>query len=266
MARLRLDRDGAVAILRFDNPPKGYMDSATVEELDRATAELAADDAVRALVFTGAQPGVFIRHYDVAELAALSKRLRAQGRTFDPARPVPERLLDRVFDRLAAMPKPAIAAINGHAMGGGFEFAMACDLRYAERGAFSLGQPEINIGILAGAGGTQRLARLVGLPRAMELNLTGRTVSPDEAAAIGMVNAAVDAPVLAQALAVARRIASRPPQAVAHIKRLVRAAGATALADGLALERTLFLDLAVREDASALMDAMVAGDRDIRDM
>jgi enoyl-CoA hydratase len=158
-----------------------------------------------------------------------------------------------------------IAAINGTAMGGGFEFSMACDIRLAERGPYWLGQPEINIGILAGAGGTQRLVRLVGEARALELSLTGRTMSPDEAASLGMVHAAVDGPVLDHALALAGRLAAQPPRAVAHIKRLVRSATETPLSQGLASERTLFMDLAVSDDGHRLMGEFVAGKRTIRD-
>ena len=131
MQRLSVARENAVAIVRFDNPPKGYMDAPMVDALDATTAELVADDAVRVLVFTGALPGVFIQHYDVGELNGLAKGLRKRGLTFSEKRPAPVRTLDHVFDRLAGSPKPTIAAINGNAMGGGFEFCLACDLRVA---------------------------------------------------------------------------------------------------------------------------------------
>jgi enoyl-CoA hydratase len=265
MPRIDIERRDAAAIIRFNNPPKGYMDAAVVGELDRAVDLLLADDAVRVLVFTGALDGVFIEHYDVAELVALSERLRARGTTFSLDRLAPEGAYHRILARLEAAPKPVIAAINGTAMGGGFEFCMACDIRLAERGPYHLGQPEINIGILAGAGGTQRLVRLVGEARALELSLMGRTVSPDEAAAIGMVHAAVDRPVLDHAMTMARRLAAQPAKAVAHIKRLVRGAAETPLAEGLAQERTLFLDLAVSDDGHRLMSEFAAGKRTIRD-
>lgn len=265
MARIDIERRESVAILRFDNPPKGYMNGEMVGQLEAAVDALLADAAVRVLVFTGALEGVFIEHYDVSELLALSNRMRAKGATFSADRPVPESPFHRTLAKLEAAPKPTIAAINGTAMGGGFEFCMACDLRLAQRGPFHLGQPEINIGILAGAGGTQRLARLVGPARALELSLMGRTVSPDEAAALGMVHAAVDAPVLDHAMAMAARLAQQPPRAVAYIKHLVRSALDTPLADGLARERTLFMDLAVSDDGHRLMGEFVAGTRTIRD-
>jgi enoyl-CoA hydratase len=166
---------------------------------------------------------------------------------------------------METMPKPVIAAINGLAMGGGFELTLACDLRIAEEGDYEVGLPEVKVGILPGAGGTQKLARLVGMPRALEMTLRGRTVSPAEALALGIVHEVVPAGTsVARAQEVAAEIATRSPKAVAHIKRLVRMTPETPLADGLALERTLFLDLLVSDDALDLMSRMNAGDLDIR--
>ena len=264
MQRLSVTRDGKVAVVRFDNPPHGYMDAPMVDTLEGVSAELVADEGVRAIVFTGALPGVFIQHYDVGELNGLSKGLRKRGLSFSEKRPAPERTLDRIFDRLGACAKPTIAAINGNAMGGGFEFCLACDLRLAEKGPYSLGLPEINIGILPGAGGTQRLARLIGPSRALELVLRGRTVDPDEAARLGMVHEAVDSPVLDRALALAHELAGKSALAIAHVKRLIRNAGERPLAEDLRLERPLFLDLLVSDAAAELLQQFVDGRRDIR--
>ena len=165
MSLIEIERLDAVAIVRFNNPPNGYMNAAMVGDLDAAVDGLLADDTVRVLVFTGALKGVFIEHYDVSELLMLSAKLRAKGAAFSLDRPSPEGTYHKILSRLESAPKPVIAAINGTAMGGGFEFCMACDIRLAERGPYWLGQPEINIGILAGAGGTQRLVRLVGEAR-----------------------------------------------------------------------------------------------------
>jgi enoyl-CoA hydratase len=264
MARLQLERRDNIAIVRFDNPPHGYMDEPMVDELDTLTETLAADRDVRALLFTGALPGVFIQHYSVQELETIARSLRARRLTFHEDRPAPPRKLDRVFDRLGTMDKPTIAAINGNAMGGGFEFCLACDLRLAQRGPYSIGLPEINIGILPGGGGTQRLARLVGEARALELVLCGRTVDANEAARLGLVHEAVEGPVLDRALDLARELAGKSALAVRHIKRLIRGAQAAPLADNLALERTLFLDLLVSDAAQPLLQQFVAGTRDIR--
>jgi enoyl-CoA hydratase len=265
MAQLSVERDGAVAIITITNPPMGYMDSGTVPELDAATQELAADDGVRAVVLTGGLPGVFIRHYSVVELEGLSRSLRERGVTVDIEQRLPERDLDRVFKRIETMPKPVIAAINGLAMGGGFELTLACDIRIAEEGDYEVGLPEINIGILPGAGGTQKLARLTGMARALEMVLRGRTVSPQEALELGIVQELTPrGGALKRAREMAQEIASKPPLAAAHIKRLVRMTPETPLDEGLALERTLFLDLLVSDDALRLHHTMNSENLDIR--
>jgi enoyl-CoA hydratase len=265
MAQLSVQRNGAVATVTITNPPMGYMDSGTVPELDAVTKELEADDSVRAVVLTGGLPGVFIRHYSVVELEGLSRALRERGTKVDLEQRIPERDLDRVFRRIETMPKPVIAAINGVAMGGGFELTLACDLRVAEDGDYEMGLPEIKVGILPGAGGTQKLARLVGMARALEMTLRGRTVSPKEAHELGIVQELAPAGrALARAQEIAAEMAAMSPLAAGHIKRLVRGTPETPLDDGLALERTLFLDLLVSDAGLELMARMNAEGRDIR--
>jgi enoyl-CoA hydratase len=265
MAQLSVEREGAVAIVTITNPPMGYMDSGTVPELDAVTQELEADDSCRAVVLTGGLPGVFIRHYSVVELELLSRRLREQGVTVDIESRLPERDLDRVFRRIETMPKPVIAAINGLAMGGGFELTLACDIRVAEEGDYEVGLPEIKVGILPGAGGTQKLARLVGMARALEMAMRGRTVSPKEAFDLGIVQELTPpGAALTRAKAMADEMSRLPARAAGHIKRLVRGTPETPLADGLALERTLFLDLLVSDEGLELMSKMNAGNLDIR--
>ncbi len=265
MGQITVARDGAVAIVTITNPPMGYMDSATVPELDAVTAELEADESVRAVILTGGLPGVFIRHYSVVELEGLSRGLRGQGVKVDIDSRVPERDLDRIFRRIETMPKPVIAAINGMAMGGGFELTLACDIRVAEEGDYEVGLPEIKVGILPGAGGTQKLARLVGMPRALEMAMRGRTVGPREAFELGIIQELTPAGgALIRATAIAHEMARLPARAAGHIKRLVRGTPETPLADGLALERTLFLDLLVSDEGLALMSKMNAENLDIR--
>jgi enoyl-CoA hydratase len=265
MSQLDVERRGRVALVTISNPPRGYMDRDTIPDLETALANLESDDSVGAIVLTGGVPGVFVRHYSVHELEALSEQLRASGLQVDTSNTIPERNIDQTFRRIENMPKPVIAALNGTAMGGGFELSLACDIRIAEDGDFWFGLPEINVGILPGAGGTQKLARLVGTARALEMTLRGRTVRPAEALELGII-AELTSPGGAgeRALAIAGEIASKPPLAVAHIKRLVRSATATALPEGLALERTLFLDLLVSDDAHRLMHRMNEGSQDIR--
>lgn len=265
MAQVTVERDAAVAVVTLTNPPMGYMDSGTVPELQAAMERLAADGAIRAIVITGGLPGVFVRHYSVIELGALSRDLRARGVTVDIEQRIPERDIDRLFRLIETMPKPVIAAINGLAMGGGFELTLACDIRVAEEGAYQVGLPEITVGILPGAGGTQRLSRLVGLGRALEMTLRGRTVSPQEARDLGIVQILAPAgSALTQARALAHELAAKPPRAAGHIKRLVRLGAEAPLEEGLALERTLFLDLMVTDEACELMSRMNDGNLDIR--
>jgi enoyl-CoA hydratase len=266
MAQITIEQQGAMLVCRFVNPPEGYMDSQTTPELEAILDRVEADDSIRVLVFTGGLPGVFIRHYSVVELEGLSENLRERNFAVEEGRSAPESALHQVFRRVSELPKPVIAAINGTAMGGGFEFALCCDIRIAEDGPYSLGLPEINVGILPGAGGTQKLARLVGTARALELILRGRTVTPGEALELGMVHeVAPPGRVLDRAMEYATELAQKSPLAVRHIKELVRTAPDTPINDGLARERTLFLDLVVSDDALQLMSEMNQGVRDIRD-
>jgi enoyl-CoA hydratase/carnithine racemase len=149
-------------------------------------------------------------------------------------------------------------------MGGGYELALACDLRYAQAGAYRIGLPEVNLGLLPGAGGTQKLQRVMGPAPALEALLLGRTFAPEQAASHGLVNACID-DVLAHALAVANELAHKPQPALGHIKRLARRPGAADAAAGLAEERTLFCASMISDEALRRMAEMNAGQRDISD-
>jgi len=265
MPQITLDQRDTVLVATIANPPQGFMDDDTVSELAALLDRVEQDQAIRAVVFTGGLPGVFIRHYDVDVLEARGRAMQAKGLTFDPSRPVPESLYLTCLRRIETMPKAFIAAINGIAMGGGFELALACDLRLAAAGTYWLGLPEINIGLLPGAGGTQRLARLIGEGRALDLIMRGRTVQPAEAERLGIVAECVDGDLAAAAFSAAQEFGAKPPLALAHIKRLVRGTLSRPLDDGLADERTLFCDLMVSQESIDRMAAMNAGTRDIRD-
>ncbi|MDP6563221.1 MAG: enoyl-CoA hydratase/isomerase family protein [Alphaproteobacteria bacterium] len=266
MSELTVDRRGDIAVLTI-NLPDNYMTAATVAELNAATAELDADEGCRAMVFTGGREGVFIRHYSVKVLEEMADQLRAKEQSFSEAKPLlHDRDIDHLFRRLATTPKITIAAINGFAMGGGFEFCLSCDLRLAQDGDFALGLPEIKVGILPGAGGTQKLARVVGRARALEMVLRGRTVPPREALELGMVHEVTEGPVLPRALELAGEYAAMSPIAFGHIKRLMRQELEKPLEDGLVMERTLFLDCLVSDQAKELMQRMNQGDLDIREV
>jgi enoyl-CoA hydratase len=203
-----VDRDGAVATVTVDRPEAmNALDRPTLEELGDRLQELAGETESRVVVLTGAGERAFVAGADIKYMSGLGpEEARAWGG-----------LGHTCAKLLETMPKPTVAAINGFALGGGCELALACDLRYAASSA-RLGQPEINLGIIPGWGGTQRLARVCGLGFAKELILTGRLVDADEALRAGLVNGVHD-PVLEKVLEVAALLASKSPLALSAAKR-----------------------------------------------
>ena len=259
---IMMSDDGPVAIVTFENPPMGLMNMEMVKELDRIVAAYEADDNVRAIVFTGGLPNVFIRHYDVGEIVQAGEFVRQSGRSADDIAEAArvETDIARLFDRVDRMGKPTIAAINGMCMGGGFEFALACDIRVAQPGEYSIGLPETNVDIFPGGGGTQRLPRLVGTGRALEMILRGRVVGPNEARDLGLVQIlAEDA--RSEAIAVAKELTAKAPPALAAARRLVREAFGRPLTDGLKDERRTFGHL-LKDDApiAAMKDFLESGE------
>ena len=205
---LLLERDGPVAILTVNRPAVlNALNTPTTDELRRAVLELKRDAAVRVVILTGAGEKAFIAGADINELAALKP---TQGKEHAQRG-------QHVFDLVEHMGKPVIAAINGFCLGGGCELAMACTLRIAADTA-RIGQPEINLGIIPGYAGSQRLPRLVGKGVALDLLLTGRQVKADEALAIGLVNKVVPAAqLMAAAKELAAELATKAPIAVQYI-------------------------------------------------
>jgi enoyl-CoA hydratase len=243
---IRVDREDAVAVLTVDRQDAlNALDVETLTELRDALQEVAAVDDVRAVVLTGAGEKAFVAGADIKYMSGLDvEQAKAWGALGHEA----GRLLE-------TMPKPTIAAVNGFALGGGCELALACDLRYASSGA-KLGQPEVNLGIIPGWGGTQRLARVCGLGIAKELIFTGRTVDADEALRIGLVNGVHD-PVLDKALEVAVLLASKSPVALRLMKALAnRALGGDHEAN-LEAEAEMFGELFSSDDAKEGMTAFV---------
>jgi enoyl-CoA hydratase/carnithine racemase len=236
---LLLERDGAVALLTINRPEKrNALNAATVDELRRAVLELKHDASVRAVVLTGAGDKAFVAGADINELAVQTP---VGGREH-------ARIGQHVLDLVAHMGKPVIAAINGVALGGGCELAMACTLRIAADTA-RIGQPEINLGIIPGYGGTQRLARLVGRGRALELLLTGDAITAEEAWRIGLVNRVVPAAALAsEARQLAQTLAARAPIAVRYIIDAVNQGLDMPLAEAQVFEATLFGLVSTTED------------------
>jgi len=256
--RISVGIEGSVALIKLGVDGNIFLTAELCLELESALAVATADEAVRAVVITGATAGVFMRHYSIAEILALAEQLKEAGFKPGDALPYQKAPIDRCIDSIEEMAKPVIAAINGECMGGAMELALGCDLRIAQSGPFRLGQPETVLGILPGAGGTQRLARTVGYANAMRLALTGVPITPDEALRVGLVHE-IHADALQAARIAATHLAGLAPTALAHTKRLVRESARLPLDEGLRLERTLFMDLCLREDAQFLMRAYQAG-------
>jgi enoyl-CoA hydratase len=226
-----------VALVTIDRPEaRNALSFALLAELADALEALDTDGRTRVAVLTGAGERAFAAGADIVELADQTpERLRTE-RQFE------------AWDRLWSIGMPLIAAVRGYALGGGCELAMSCDLIVAGDDA-QFGQPEIRIGVMPGAGGTQRLTRAIGVARAMELILTGRTMAADEAHAAGLVTTVVPAAeTVAAALDLADRIAAMPPLAVRAAKRSVLAAADLPLSAGLRAEREAFFDLFATDD------------------
>ena len=222
------DRAGWITINRPDK--LNALNRRTVEEIVLAAERGLADPQVRALVLTGAGEKAFVAGADIGEMSSLSA---AQGQEYG-------RFLQTALDRLERSPKPVVAAINGFALGGGCELAMACHLRIAAAGA-RFGQPEVNLGLIPGAGGTQRLARLVGRGRALELILSGEMIPAEEAHRIGLVNRVVPADELTDAVgAFVGLLASKSPLAQARAIEATISGGESSLAEAQRLEAGLF--------------------------
>lgn len=245
--------DGGVGVITLGSAKRIFFDPEMADALFEALTAYAADDKVRAIVVTGGAPGYFVRHYSVAQLIALGERLK--GTEWPENAPYQAGSFDKAMTLIESMDKPVIAAISGSAMGGGFEFCLACDIRIAQEGDYQIGLPEINVGILPGGGGTQRLPRTIGTPNALMHILMGVTVNPVEAAAKGFVQECVKGKALDRAMEIAKRMATHTPESVRYIKRLVKGAVNTPLDQGLALERNLFMKLCIGEPAIERMKA-----------
>jgi len=242
-----------IALIKLGNARRIYFDEEMGDALTETLDEFAGDANVRVVVVTGGARGYFIRHFSVAALINVAESLRASGREWPENATYNGGFFDKAMALCESMSKPVIAAISGTCLAGGFEFALSCDLRIAEDGDYLIGLPEANLGLLPGAGGTQRLPRIIGMPAALMHILMGVPLTPRQAERKGLVNETVSGKALDRAMEIARHLSSHTPESLAYIKRLVRNATETPLEQGLALERNLFLKLCITEPALARM-------------
>ena len=228
---LLVEDRGAVRIVRVNRPEKlNALDSGTIDALHAAFREAAADETVRVVVLTGSGAKAFVAGADIAEMNALTP---VQGRDFSLRG-------TRMMRFVETMPKPVIAMVNGFALGGGLELAMCCHLRIAADSA-KVGQPEINLGLIPGFGGTQRLLRLAGRAATLELCLTGAPIDAARAQQLGIVNRVVPAAELeAETMKLAEQLAGAAPLALRGILDCVNTGGECAIEEGLGYESTQF--------------------------
>src|SRR3954453_871237 len=282
MPLLETERHGRVLLVQADNPPHNFMTAEMVRELERLVRSLHGDRSIGAVVITGKPDDLYITHYDVAEILASVKRagiaappwltsvvLRIAGvvRRIPVLRDLGERTplaavfeLYRIHDLFLEMnrsDKVFIAAINGPATGGGCELSLACDVRLMADTDIAIGLPEMTVDFNPGAGGTQRLPRLVGGGRGLQMMLEGRTLSPREALDHGLVGAVVPPDqVKDAAVHMGERLARRSPEAIRSLKRAVYDGASRPLAQGLGVERKWFMVSSATDSSQEKMAAM----------
>ncbi len=248
MENVRIEINDGVAIITVDRPKVlNALNAHTVQEINQAFEQARNDESVKAVILTGGGEKAFVAGADIAELAKMTpitgKATAEKGQA--------------VFASIEKFPKPVIAAINGFALGGGCELALACHIRIASEKA-QIGLPEVTLGIIPGYGGTQRMARLLGKGKALELILTGDRIPAAEAERIGLVNKVVAPEELMNvAMEMAKKIASRGPLAVRAAIEAVMSGSEMPLDEGFFLEATLFGLLASTEDMKEGMGAFL---------
>lgn len=248
MSLVKVEKRERIAIVTIDNPPMNALSAAVKEELRITFAELHANADVLAIILTGAGQKAFVAGADIKELP---KRIG------NPNLLPQFRENHNFFNSVDYSPKLTIAVLNGYTLGGGCELALTCDLRIAEQHAL-IGVPEVKLGLLPGAGGTQRLPRLIGEAKAKELLFTGEHISADEAMRIGLVNRVVaTGEGLSAGLTLARKICQNSPSALQHIKKAVDEGMELPFQQALELEAELFQGLFLKEDVKEGVQAFL---------
>ena len=248
MTNVLLEKKGHIAVATINRPKAlNALNSQVLEDIDQLVEQVKADDEIRALVITGSGEKAFVAGADIGEMSTLTK---AEGEAFGKKG-------NDVFRKLETLPIPTIAAVNGFALGGGCELALACDLRLASMAA-SFAVPEVTLGTICGAGGTQRLPRLIGETRAKEMIFTGREITAETAREWGLVNGVFTAgSLLEETLNLAEEIARNSPYAVTRAKRSVNGGREMLLEEVLEWERSLFGECGESRDRKEGMTAFL---------
>ncbi|QKE73418.1 enoyl-CoA hydratase [Arthrobacter citreus] len=248
MSLVTVERKGQVAVVTIDNPPMNTFSTAVKGELSKTFKELNSDDNVLAIILTGAGQRAFMAGADIRELPEKIGNSNLMSEFMDN---------HEFFNCIDFSPKPTIAVINGFALGGGCELALTCDLRIAEEHAF-IGVPEVKLGLLPGAGGTQRLPRLVGEAKAKELLFTGDHISAEEALRIGLVNKVVPSGEgIEAAMKLAAKICNNSPAALRNIKKAVDEGLELTIHLALGREAELFQELFLKDDVKEGVQAFL---------
>lgn len=240
---LRLEAIDGVAEVTIDRPPMNTLDYEMYEQLSLLAERLESDDGVRAVLFRSAHPTVFVSGADIAQMRHYDRRRGASARKVDT--------VHTTFLRIQRLAKPTVAVIAGHALGGGCELALCMDFRVMAQGPARIGLPEINLGLVPGGGGTQRLPRLIGRLAATEMLLLGSRLSAEEALRVGLISRSCpDAEsALAEGRAIAQRLAAQSPTATRLIKRALNDGLDGDLVRGLAVEREAVIEALASPDA-----------------
>lgn len=243
MEYFEIERSDGVAVATIDKPPANTLDLSLYDEISAVLDELGRDDAVRAVVFASAHPRVYISGADIKNMEHYDRTRDSMAERVDKAQ--------GTFLRLQRFGKPTVGAITGHALGGGCEFCLCLDFRVMMSGGPTIGLPEVNLGLVPGGGGTQRLAKMVGRGKALEMLMLGLRLDAEAAAAVGLVTSvgADAAETLEKAVSLARRLADQAPVAIRLIKRAVNEGVDGDLVNGLSVEREAAIEALQSQDS-----------------
>ena len=265
---LKVEDNGHVVICNLTNPPTHTFTSKSLMEVHDFLDQMEKKKDLRVLAFTGGGEDVFIKHYEVGELAESAEKNISEAKEVSSEYSPPKELhhFHKMLLRLRDIEAIVIAGINGNTAGGGCEFALGCDLRIMSEGPYAIGLPETSVGILPGGGGTQRLARLIGSSRALDLILHARLLSPQEAFEFGLINKLVPHERFREALMIyCLDLASRAPIALRQVKKIIHHGLDKTLEEGLLMEQEAF-DVTMRSnDAAKAMRSMLDTEKDIED-